>query len=31
MDVITSKVEKVDEKMRSFVQFLCFFPELCGP
>ena len=28
MNVINSKVEKVDEKMRSFVQFLCFFPEL---
>ena len=28
MNVINSKVEKVDEKRRSFVQFLYFLPEL---
>ena len=25
---VTDTVEKVDEKMRSFVYFLSFFPEL---
>ena len=28
MNVINSKVEKVREKLRSFVQLLCFLPEL---
>ena len=28
INIINNKVEKVDGKMRSFVQFLCFLPEL---